>query len=56
MDFHSLTIYLLVRFFGLDSPNLNANLWSTLLGMGELGMFISIILAIFPPSVATAAM
>ena len=39
-----LTIYLLVRFFGLDSPNLNANLWSTLLGMGELGMFISMIL------------
>lgn len=39
-----LTIYLLVRFFGLDSPNLNANLWSTLLGMGELGMFISMLL------------
>lgn len=39
-----LTIYLLVRFFGLDSPNLNANLWSTLLGMGELGMMISMIL------------
>ena len=38
-----LTIYLLVRFFGLDSPNLNANLWSTLLGMGELGMFISML-------------
>jgi len=39
-----LTIYLLVRFFGLDSPDLNANLWSTLLGMGELGMMISMIL------------
>ena len=39
-----LTIYLLVRFFGLDSPNLNASLWSTLLGMGELGMMISMIL------------
>jgi methanethiol S-methyltransferase len=39
-----LTIYLLVRFFGLDSPNLNANLWSTLLGMGEFGMMISMIL------------
>ena len=39
-----LTIYLLVRFFGLDSPNLNANLWSTLLGMGELGMMISMLL------------
>ena len=39
-----LTIYLLVRFFGLDSPNINANIWSTLLGMGELGMFISMLL------------
>ncbi len=39
-----LTIYLLVRFFGLDSPDLNANLWSTLLGMGELGMLISMLL------------
>jgi len=39
-----LTIYLLVRFFGLDSPNLNASLWSTLLGMGELGMMIAMIL------------
>lgn len=39
-----LTIYLLVRFFGLDSPNLNASLWSTLLGMGELGMLISMLL------------
>ena len=32
-----LTIYLLVRFFHLDRNNLNANLWSTLLGMGETG-------------------
>ncbi len=39
-----LTIYLLVRFFGLDNPNLNANLWSTLFGMGELGMMISMLL------------
>lgn len=39
-----LTIYLLVRFFGLDSLYLNANLWSTLLGMGETGMMISMIL------------
>jgi len=39
-----LTIYLLVRFFGLDSPDLNASLWSTLLGMGELGMLISMVL------------
>jgi len=42
-----LTIYLLARFFGLDRNNqddLNANLWSSLLGMGETGMFISMIL------------
>ena len=38
-----LTIYLLVRFFGLDRANLNANLWSTLLGMGETGMMITMI-------------
>lgn len=39
-----LTIYLLVRFFGLDRSNLNANLWSTLLGIGETGMIISMII------------
>lgn len=39
-----LTIYLLVRFFGLDKNNLNANLWSTLLGVGEIGMIISMII------------
>ena len=39
-----LTIYLLVRFFGVDRGNLNANLWSALLGMGEGGMMISMIL------------
>jgi len=39
-----LTIYFLVRFFGLDSKNLNANLWSSLLGVGELGMMISMVL------------
>ena len=38
-----LTIYLLVRFFGLDSSYLNANLWSTLLGIGATGMMISMI-------------
>jgi protein-S-isoprenylcysteine O-methyltransferase Ste14 len=38
-----LTIYLLVRFFGLDATYLNANLWPTLLGMGETGMMISMI-------------
>jgi len=39
-----LTIYLLVRFFGLDKSHLSANLWSSLLGMGETGMFISMLL------------
>lgn len=39
-----LTIYLLVRFFGLDQTELNANLWSTLLGLGETGMMIAMIL------------
>lgn len=39
-----LTIYLMVRFFGLDGTDLNANIWSSLLGMGELGMFISMLL------------
>lgn len=39
-----LTIYLLARFFGLDRPELNASLWSTLLGVGELGMMISMVL------------
>lgn len=39
-----LTIYLMVRFFGLDSANLNSSLWSTLLGVGELGMLISMVL------------
>lgn len=39
-----LTIYLMVRFFGLDSANINASLWSSLLGVGELGMLISMVL------------
>ena len=38
-----LTIYLLVRFFGLDRSQLSENLWSTLLGFGETGMIISMI-------------
>lgn len=39
-----LTIYLLVRFFGLDRAQLRANLWSTLLGVGEAGMLIAMVL------------
>ncbi|QGY45849.1 isoprenylcysteine carboxyl methyltransferase [Maribellus comscasis] len=42
-----LTIYLLVRFFGLDRGYLNANLWSTLVGLGETGMMISMIAGYF---------
>lgn len=42
-----LTIYLLVRFFGLDGGSLNANLWSTLVGLGETGMMISMIVGYF---------
>lgn len=41
-----LTIYVLARFFGLDRNNqndLNANLWSSLLGVGEMGMMISMV-------------
>jgi len=38
-----LSIYLAVRFFGLDQSDLNASLWSTLFGMGELGMMIFMI-------------
>jgi protein-S-isoprenylcysteine O-methyltransferase Ste14 len=39
-----LTIYLLARFFGLDRADLSASLWSTLLGVGEAGMAISMLL------------
>jgi hypothetical protein len=38
-----LTIYVLVRVFGLDRAYVSANLWSTLLGMGETGMMISMV-------------
>lgn len=39
-----LTIYLLVRFFGLDSDYVSANLWSSMVGLGETGMLISMLL------------
>jgi protein-S-isoprenylcysteine O-methyltransferase Ste14 len=42
-----ITIYFLVRFFGLDRVDLNANLWSTLVGLGETGMMISMIAGYF---------
>lgn len=38
-----MTIYLLVRYFGLDQSHLNANLWSSLVGMGETGMFVAMV-------------
>jgi protein-S-isoprenylcysteine O-methyltransferase Ste14 len=39
-----LTIYLLVRFFGFDRESASTNLWSTLVGFGETGMLISMLL------------
>lgn len=39
-----LTVYLLVRFVDLDGSELSANLWSSLLGFGEMGMLISMLL------------
>ncbi|SMF27845.1 Protein-S-isoprenylcysteine O-methyltransferase Ste14 [Tistlia consotensis] len=39
-----LTIYLSVRLFGLDRSNLDANLWSTLVGIGEVGMLVAMII------------
>lgn len=39
-----LTVYLLVRFFGLDSEFVSTSLWSQLLGMGEVGMLIAMVL------------
>lgn len=38
-----LTVYLLVRFFGLDTEYVSASLWSTLVGLGETGMLLSMI-------------
>ncbi len=39
-----LTIYLLVRFFHLDRSGLNSNVRSTLLGMRDTGMMISMLI------------
>lgn len=39
-----LTVYLMVRFFGLDREYISSNLWSTLVGLGETGMFVSMLL------------
>lgn len=39
-----LTVYFLVRSFGLDREYISANLWSTLVGLGETGMLVSMLL------------
>jgi len=39
-----LTIYLFARFFGLDRYNLDANLWSSIVGFGETGMLLLMLL------------
>ena len=39
-----LTVYLMVRFFGLDREYISTNLWSTLIGVGETGMLVSMLL------------
>jgi protein-S-isoprenylcysteine O-methyltransferase Ste14 len=39
-----LTIYLLARFFGLDSEFVSASLWSSLVGVGETGMIVSMLI------------
>lgn len=39
-----LTVYVLIRTFGIDREYVSANLWSTLLGLGETGMFVSMLL------------
>lgn len=38
-----LTVYLLVRFSGLDREYVSANLWSTLFGIGEAAMLVSML-------------
>lgn len=39
-----LTVYVVVRSFGMDREYVSANLWSTLLGIGETGMFVSMLI------------
>lgn len=39
-----LTVYLLVRTFGLDRDYVSANLWSTLFGIGETAMLASMLI------------
>ena len=39
-----LTVYVVVRSFGIDREYVSSNLWSTLLGVGEAGMFASMLI------------
>lgn len=39
-----LTVYVVIRFFGIDREYVSSNLWSTLLGIGEAGMFVSMLI------------
>ena len=39
-----LTVYLAIRFFGLDREYVSFSLWSTLLNFSETGMFVAMIL------------
>lgn len=39
-----LTVYVVIRFFGIDREYVSSNLWSTLLGIGEAGMFVSMVI------------
>lgn len=38
-----LTVYVVIRSFGIDRDYVSSNLWSTLLGLGETGMFVSML-------------
>lgn len=38
-----LTVYVIIRTFGIDREYVSANLWSTLVGLGETGMFVSML-------------
>lgn len=38
-----LTIYLLIRYFGFDREYVSSNLWSTLVGVGETGMVVAMV-------------
>lgn len=39
-----LTIYLLIRYFEFDQEYISSNLWSTLVGVGETGMIVAMLI------------